>query len=137
MVLSANAWLRHRSSEQVGLFEIIRLLMLPARQSILGDQTPVTMRVGTGLSRVDFAPLARPRATSRATDSLYLSESRFLAHLGLLFRDNGHRSTLQERDDQCAIYLQTTVVADEALLPEPSHKMTYPRSGRTNHLRQG
>jgi len=135
--MSEIACFRHRSSGKGGQFEMIRLLMLPARHSILGDQTPVTMRVGTGLSRVDFAPLARPRATSRATDSLYLSESRFLAHLGLLFRDNGHRSTLQERDDQCAIYLQTTVVADEALLPEPSHKMTYPRSGRTNHLRQG
>jgi hypothetical protein len=33
------------------------------------------MRLCAGLSRVEFALLARPRATSRATDSLYLFES--------------------------------------------------------------
>jgi hypothetical protein len=52
------------------------------------------MRLCTGLSRVEFTLLARPRATRRATDSLYLFESRFLAHLGLRFRGNGHGSTL-------------------------------------------
>jgi hypothetical protein len=36
------------------------------------------MRFYTGLSRAEFALLARPRATSRATDSLYLLESRLL-----------------------------------------------------------
>src|SRR5258707_15368532 len=77
------------------------------------------------------------RATSRATYSLYLFESSLFAHLGLRFRGNGHGSTLQEADDQCAIYLQAAVVADEALLPEPIHKFTYPCAGGTDHLRQG
>jgi hypothetical protein len=36
------------------------------------------MRLGTGLSRAEFTLLARPRATSRATDSLHLFESRLL-----------------------------------------------------------
>jgi hypothetical protein len=36
------------------------------------------MRLCAGLSRVEFALLARPRATSRATDSLYLFESGLL-----------------------------------------------------------
>jgi hypothetical protein len=44
---------------------------------------------------------------------------------------------LQEGYNECAVYLQTTVVADEALLPEPIHKFTYPCAGGTNHLRQG
>jgi len=56
---------------------------------------------------------------------------------GLRFRGNGHGSTLQEAGDQCAIYLQAAVVADEALLPEPIHKFTYPCAGGTNHLCQG
>jgi len=70
------------------------------------------MRLCSGLSGAEFALLARPRATRRATDSLYLFESRFLAHLGLRFRDNRHGSTLQEAGDQCPIYLQAAVVAD-------------------------
>lgn len=84
------------------------------------------MRLETGLSRVEFALFARSRSTSRATDSLYLSESRLLGHLGLRFRGNGHGSTLQEARDQHAIYLQAAVVANEALLPELMHKFTYP-----------
>src|ERR1700730_10978807 len=41
---------------------------------------------------------------------------------GLPFRGNGHGLTLQEADDQGAIYLQAAVVvADEAFLPEPIH----------------
>jgi hypothetical protein len=36
------------------------------------------MRLCAGLSCTEFALLARPRATSRATDSLYLFESGFL-----------------------------------------------------------
>ena len=36
------------------------------------------MRLSTGLSRAEFTLLARPRATSRATDSLYLFGSRLL-----------------------------------------------------------
>ena len=41
-------------------------------------QPPITMRLCTGLSRAEFTLLARLRATSRATDSLYLFESRLL-----------------------------------------------------------
>jgi hypothetical protein len=107
------------------------------RHSIRGDQTPVTMRLDTGLSRVEFALFAPPSATSRATDSLYLFESRLLAHLGLRFSSNGHGSTLQETRDQHAIYLQAAVVANEALLLELMHKFTYPGAGGTNHFRQG
>ena len=84
------------------------------------------MRLGTRLSRAEFALLARPSATSRATDSLYLFESRLLAHLGLCFRGNGHGSALQEARDQHTIYLQAAVVANEAFLPELMHKFTYP-----------
>jgi hypothetical protein len=54
----------------------------------------------------------------------------------LRFRD-GHRSALQEADEQCAIYLQAAVVADKTLLPESIHKFTYPGASGTNHLRQG
>jgi Crp-like helix-turn-helix domain len=36
------------------------------------------MRIGTGLSRAEFTLLAWSRATSRATDSLYLFESQLL-----------------------------------------------------------
>jgi len=84
------------------------------------------MRLDAGLPRVEFALFARPRATSRATDSLYLFESRLLAHLGLRFIGNGHGSTLQEIRDQRAIYLQAAVVANEALLLELMHEFTYP-----------
>jgi hypothetical protein len=42
------------------------------------------MRLCTGLSSAEFALLARPRATGRATDSLYLFESRLLGLHGLL-----------------------------------------------------
>jgi hypothetical protein len=49
---------------------------------------------------------------------------------GLRFRGNGHGSTLQEADDQGAIYLQdAVVVGDEAFLPEPIHEFTYPCAG--------
>ena len=43
-----------------------------------GDQASVTMRLCTGLSRAEFALLARPRTTSRATDRLYLFDGRLL-----------------------------------------------------------
>ena len=47
------------------------------------------MRLCAGLSRVEFAPLARPRATSRATDSLYLFESGLLGlHGSLMMRQS-------------------------------------------------
>jgi hypothetical protein len=41
------------------------------------------MRLCPGVSRAEFALLARPRATSRAMDSLYLFESRLLGLHGL------------------------------------------------------
>ena len=112
-------------------------LLSVTRHSIRCKQSSIPMRLGTGLSRAEFTLLARLRATSRATDNLYLFESPRLAHRSLPFRGNGHGSTLQKADDQCAIYLQAAVVADEALLPEPIHKFTYPCAGGTNHLRQG
>jgi hypothetical protein len=56
---------------------------------------------------------------------------------GLRPPDNGHGPILQKGADKCAIYLQTAVVADEALLLERIHKFTYPRAGGTNHLREG
>ena len=55
----------------------------------------------------------------------------------LRFFLNGHGPALQKADDQWGIYLQATVITDEALLPEPAHKFAYPRAGGTNHLRQG
>src|ERR1700739_1376458 len=48
------------------------------------------MRLCAGLSRVEFAPLARPRATSRATDSLYLFESGLLVlHGSFMMEQSG------------------------------------------------
>jgi hypothetical protein len=41
-------------------------------------QSPITMRLCTGVSCAEFTLLARLRATGRATDSLYLFESRLL-----------------------------------------------------------
>ena len=50
------------------------------RHSILSNQASVTVRLFTGVSRGEFAFLARPCATSRALDSLhlYLFERRLL-----------------------------------------------------------
>ena len=56
---------------------------------------------------------------------------------GLRPSDNGHGPILQKGADKCAIYLQTAVVGDEALLLERIHKFTYPCAGGTNHLREG
>ena len=61
----------------------------------------------------------------------------FITRLFLRFPRNGQGSTLQEIGDQCTVYLQGAVVADEALLPEAIHKFTDPCPGGTNHLRQG
>jgi hypothetical protein len=49
------------------------------RGSILGNQPSVAMRFCAGLSRAEFALLARPSATSWTTDSLHLFEGRLLA----------------------------------------------------------
>jgi hypothetical protein len=56
--------------------------------------------------------------------------------LSLRFGD-GHRAIFQELDDQFAIYLQASVVADQALPLEFVHEFTYPWAGGANHLRQG
>jgi hypothetical protein len=55
------------------------------------------MRPGTGLSRAEFTLLARPRATSRATDSLYLFESRPLSLHGWRLFDYPHKENGQFR----------------------------------------
>src|ERR1700732_2219812 len=57
--------------------------------------------------------------------------------VGLRPPDNGHGAILQKGADKCAIYLQTAVVADEALFLERIHKFTSPRAGGTHHLREG
>jgi hypothetical protein len=44
--------------------------------SIRRNQAAVTVRVRSGLARAEFALLARRCATSRASDGLYLLESR-------------------------------------------------------------
>jgi len=56
---------------------------------------------------------------------------------GLRPSNNGHGPILQKGADKCAIYLQTAVVVDEALLLERIHKFTYSCAGGTNHLREG
>jgi hypothetical protein len=55
---------------------------------------------------------------------------------GLRPPDNGHRSILQKGADECAIYLQAAVVADEAFLLERIHEFAYPCAGCTNHFRE-
>jgi hypothetical protein len=54
------------------------------------------MRLCTGLSGAEFALLARPRATSGATDSLYLFESRLLGLHGLSMMQ-------QSEEEKCSI----------------------------------
>ena len=61
------------------------------RHSIRRNQASVTVRLCTGLSCAEFASLARSRATSRATDSLYLFESRLLGLHGWRLCDNPHK----------------------------------------------
>jgi hypothetical protein len=61
------------------------------------------MRLCAELSRVEFALLARPRATSRATDSLYLFESGLLGlHGSFMMRQFGEEkwSKLHSDDTQ-------------------------------------
>ena len=41
------------------------------------------MRLRAGLARAEFALLARPRATSRATDSLYRLSGAFFAFMAV------------------------------------------------------
>ena len=48
----------------------------------------------TGLSRAEFALLAPPRATSWATDSLYLFKSRLLGLHSLVIRHSEERKTV-------------------------------------------
>jgi len=56
--------------------------------------------------------------------------------LRLRFFD-GQRAIFQERDDLFAVYLQSSVVADQAPPPELVHEFTYPWAGSAYHLCQG
>ena len=61
------------------LMQAVRCWETPvARHLIRCEQASVTMRLCAGLPRGEFALFARSRATSRATNSLYLFESRLL-----------------------------------------------------------
>ena len=53
------------------------------------------MRLCPGMSRAEFAFLARPRATSRARDSFYLFESRLLGLHGCSRYGNPRRKNVQ------------------------------------------
>src|SRR5271169_38792 len=80
---------------KVSLGLAIGLLGPVTRHSIRCKQSSIPMRLCAGLSAGKFALLARPRATSRTTDSLCLLES------GLL-RLHGHLwcSSPQQKDGQ-------------------------------------
>jgi hypothetical protein len=121
------------------------------------DQSAVAMRIGAQLASVSshFCPGAAPQVGQRMASTSFGLSPFFITNLacttggqfetsfwkplwpGLRFRGDGHRPTLQEGDDRCAIYLQAAVVVDEALLLELIHKFTYPSAGGTNHLREG
>jgi hypothetical protein len=127
-----------------------------ARRSILGDPYAVTMRTGARLPSAEFTLLSRGGSTSRTLNSEHLLWGDFFCHTnlhvqkgcqlnqfweahldGLRPPDNGHRPILQKGADECAIYLQAAVVADEAFLFERIHKFAYPCAGSTNHFREG
>ena len=85
-----------------------------------------------------FSPGAAPQVGQRTASICFGPSSFFIAspqgtigqldqlrepHLdGLRPSDNRHGPILQKGADKCAIYLQTAVVADEALLLERIHK---------------
>ena len=88
-----------------------------------------------------FSPGAAPQVGQRTASTCFRLSSFLMAipmyhgqldqlrepHLdGLRPSDNGHGPILQKGADKCAIYLQTAVVGDEALLLERIHKFTYP-----------
>ena len=118
-------------------------------------QSAVAMRIGSRLASAKFTLLPRSGSASRTASSEYLFRAEFFCHRkppctkggqldqfgthldGLRFRDNRHGPILQKGADKCAIYLQATVVLDEALLLKRIHKFTYPCAGSTNHLREG
>lgn len=56
---------------------------------------------------------------------------------GLRPPGNRHRTMLQKGADECAIYFQAAVIADEAPLFERIHKFAYPCAGSTNHFGEG
>jgi len=124
--------------------------------SILCDPYTVAMRTGARLPSAEFTILSRSSPTGRTSDAEYLFWAEFFCHTNLnvekgrqldQFRearlgglrppDNGHRAILQKGTDECAIYLQAAVIADEAFLLERIHKFAYPCAGGTNHLREG
>jgi hypothetical protein len=83
--------------------------------------------------------LAATPHVGQVTEDNWLGVSSFtsisFSSVALRFLD-GHGAVCQERDDQCAVYLQPPVVANHALLLKIVHKFTYSRAGSTNHLRQ-
>jgi hypothetical protein len=126
------------------------------QRSILCDPYAVAMRTAARLPSAEFALLSRSGSTSRTLNSERLLWAEFFCHTNLhvqkggqldKFReayldglrppDNGHRPILQKGADECAIYLQAAVVADEAFLLERTHKFAYPCAGSTNHFREG
>lgn len=125
-------------------------------ESILCNRYAVALQSHARWPSAEFTPLCRINPTGRTSDSEYLFWAEFFwcknlhvqkgrqfdqfreARLdGLRPPNNGHRPILQKGADECAIYLQATVVADEAFLLERIHKFAYPCAGRTNHLREG
>src|SRR5450755_3317093 len=110
------------------------------------------MRIVASLASAKFTLLSRSSSASRTADGEYLFWAEFLFHRkpqvkkwstkpvpgsGLRSPNHRHGPILQKGADKCAIYLQTSVVMDEAFLLERAHKFTYPCAGGTNHLRQG
>jgi len=125
-------------------------------RSMLCDPYAAEMRTGARLPSAEFTLLSRSSPTGRTSDAKYLFWADFFCHTNLhvqkgrqldQFRearlgglrppDNGHRAILQKGTNECAIYLQAAVIADEAFLLERIHKFAYPCAGGTNHLREG
>src|SRR5579863_61197 len=113
------------------------------------------MRTGARLPSAEFALLSRSSPTGLTSDAEHLFWDEFFCHTNLnvqrgrqlnKFReaypdglrppDNGHRTILQKGADEWRVYLQATVVADEAFLLERVHELAYPCAGCTNHFRE-
>jgi hypothetical protein len=127
--------------------------------SVARDQSAVSVRLCAGLTGAKLTLLSGGGATSRTADRKYLLRAEFFFHhapplqkgnqsdqisgrrepvwSGLRFGEDGHGTTLQEGDDQRAIYLQAAVVVDKALLLEYIHEFAYPCARGTNHFREG
>ena len=89
-------------------------------------------------TRMHRFPAAAPHEGQATEDFCFrVSCFTFISRLRCSCFLDGHRAIFQERGDQCAVYLQAPVVADQALLLELVHEFTYSWAGGTNHLRQG